>query len=473
MPKQIYKIDQFHGGLNNNSDARDIAENELSEAADVMVDELGKITMMGGIDAQGAAARTNQINPGYGLFQFSHDRVDGHTSAAAADDPETGADYFAFSEPDTAGTVDIYSAEDTYWGSPITGMTNNTGGLRKDAFYFVDGALRISDGEFGNTNVNKWYGYTYAKLFQTAAGTPELTLDQWSLENQELKSFTDLSITVDLNDCSAASPSSGETDADKIILGWWTAEDGGWNGTYALGVTPVYIGGQEGPITDAGNITLFNQILNVQVFVCHPSIQSGTVATHPLGDNRIIGINIYIRSFPSEDWYILKEIDLKTGGKFGWDEYNTTESGAGFWSGTADIAGHESVEDSSDSAISGASVCIYSLADTAEYADTTCVAKVGIGAAMGTDRLGILRISGFGSTIYQEIDISSAATITTSALPVVNPSNGNKKKFTIELLDENYGLLEKQIQTIEIDVDADAEPPPGGDDDDGGYGGGS
>ena len=475
MPKQIYKIDQFHGGLNNNSDARDIDENELSVATDVMVDEIGKITMMGGIDAQGAAARTNQINPGYGLFQFSHDRVDGHTSAAAADDPETGADYFAFSEPDTAGTVDIYSAEDTTWGSPITGMTNNTGGLRKDAFYFVDGALRISDGEFGNTNVNKWYGYTYAKLFQTAAGTPELTLSQWSLENQELKSFTDLSITVDLNDCSAASPSSGETDVDKIILGWWTAEDGDWNGSYALGVTPVYIGGQEGPITEAGEVTLFNQILNVQVFVCHPSIQSGTVATHPLGDNRIIGINIYIRSFPSEDWYILKEIDLKTGGKFGWDEYNTTESGAGFWSGTADIDCDSSVNDSSGAALQNASVCIFSLAADTEYASTTCVAKVGIDAAMGAGRVGILRISGFVSTVYREVDISSAATITLSGISVVNPSNGNKKKFTIELLDENYGLLEKQIQTIEIEVDADAEPPPtgGGDEDEGGYGSGS
>jgi len=135
MPKQIYKIDQFHGGLNTNSDARDIAENELSVATDVMVDEIGKITMMGGITSQGATARTNQINPGYGLFQFSHDRIDGHTASLGA---ETGADYFAFSEPDTAGTVDIWSYEDTSWGCPITGMANNTGGLRKDAFYFVE-----------------------------------------------------------------------------------------------------------------------------------------------------------------------------------------------------------------------------------------------------------------------------------------------------------------------------------------------
>ena len=47
MPKQLYKITQFHGGLNSNSDARDIADNELAKAEGVMVDNLGKIRPMG------------------------------------------------------------------------------------------------------------------------------------------------------------------------------------------------------------------------------------------------------------------------------------------------------------------------------------------------------------------------------------------------------------------------------------------
>ena len=184
MPKQLYKITQFHGGLNSNSDARDIAENELSEATDVMVDELGKIRLMGGNTAQGAAARTNQISPGYGLFQFSHDRIDGHTVAANANDPETGADYLAFSEPDTAGTVDIYSNQDTTWGSPITDMANNTAGLRKDIFYAADGALRVCDAEFGNTNDAKWYGYIDRKQF--GDGTTGLDEGSTDFENGDV-----------------------------------------------------------------------------------------------------------------------------------------------------------------------------------------------------------------------------------------------------------------------------------------------
>ena len=42
MPKAVYKIEQFHGGLSSNSDPRDLAEIELADAADLMVDEAVK-----------------------------------------------------------------------------------------------------------------------------------------------------------------------------------------------------------------------------------------------------------------------------------------------------------------------------------------------------------------------------------------------------------------------------------------------
>jgi|2_EtaG_2_1085320.scaffolds.fasta_scaffold00182_29 hypothetical protein len=626
MPKQIYKIDQFHGGLSTNSDPRDIADNELSEATDVMVDELGKVRMMGGTAAQGAAARTNVINPGYGLFQFSHDRIDGHTVGSGV---ETGTDYLVFSdssadelitdtknrdfsaasdwavlniaggsltEPsnklqvvtttdeeiegaqlavarlsetivvgatyrisakldqtsgattpvinfslggtattitatdgspsdstiDTteqeyygdvvpinttgllqiyntslastttfkiddisvkAGRVSIYSAEDTTWGNPITGLSDNTGGLRKDAFYAADGALRISDGEFGNANVNKWYGYTYAKLFQTTDGSEELELDTWSLQDQKLKSFTDLSIDVSIDDCRVASPALAALTANDIVLGWWTEEDGEWDGTYTLGVNPVYIGGQEGPITEAGVIQLFNHVLFVQVFVCHPTIDNTTISVHPFGDNRIIGINLYRRSYPSENWYLLEEIDLKTGGKHGWSQYVAdTDLAKGRWTDGTDAGDTDSSVNDSGGATEfndGTSqpIAIRALASINEYADTTMDLGVHGGTNMGAGRIGIARITGFGSTVYKEISLSSTSVqvfTTATAITVTNPENGNKKKFTLEILDENYGLLVKKVQTIEIAVDADAEPSSGyGGAPSGGSGGGS
>ena len=194
MPKQLYKITQFHGGLNSNSDARDIAENELSEATDVMVDELGKIRLMGGTTAQGTAARANQINPGYGLFQFSHDRIDGHAIGSGL---EEGADYLVLSDPHSdEGQVDIYSNEDTTWGNPITGMANNSSGLRADVFYIVDGALRVCDSDFGNSNTNKWYGYVDTRHFENPGGTALTpggsadTYNTWHLANAEIAAPT-------------------------------------------------------------------------------------------------------------------------------------------------------------------------------------------------------------------------------------------------------------------------------------------
>lgn len=80
MPKQIWKINQFHGGLNSSSDPRDVADNELTEAVDCMVNELGRVRPMGGA-VEHSISNTGlygQHTGGYGLFPFSHDVTGGN-----------------------------------------------------------------------------------------------------------------------------------------------------------------------------------------------------------------------------------------------------------------------------------------------------------------------------------------------------------------------------------------------------------
>ena len=235
MPKQIYKIDRFEGGLNSNADPRDIADNELSSAFDLMVDELGTIRTIGGDAAHpsetgvGSTAHTNEITPGYGLFAWKADRTAAnvlstdysgtHTAAdsstvmtdsaasfpvdaltggsdnscdTAVDDaysisniPTTGASYLAFSDSDDTGTVMIYDMESDSWGSPITGLTDAAAGrMRKDVFYAADGELRVCDAEFKNSNSSKWYGYIDRQYFQSISDT--VTIDKWYLASQEI-----------------------------------------------------------------------------------------------------------------------------------------------------------------------------------------------------------------------------------------------------------------------------------------------
>jgi len=74
LRKQILKRLSFEGGINNNSEARDIRENELVSVKDAIVDEVGKIRMMGGETAHSVInARPCIIKPGYGLKYFKSD----------------------------------------------------------------------------------------------------------------------------------------------------------------------------------------------------------------------------------------------------------------------------------------------------------------------------------------------------------------------------------------------------------------
>ena len=161
MPKQIIEINPFHGGLNNNSDPRDISIDQLSEATDIMVDEVGIVRMMGGNVSAGPGNRTATISSGYGLFTFPHDRVGGETSGSSQAD--SGDYYIAFANPATTADIMICD-QDNNWSNtgvnaPIkVGDGSSTTGL-KATYYYSDGDLRVGDAGFASDKIPKWYGY--------------------------------------------------------------------------------------------------------------------------------------------------------------------------------------------------------------------------------------------------------------------------------------------------------------------------
>ena len=136
MPKQIYKIDRFEGGLNSNADPRDIADNELSSATDVMVDELGTIRTLGGTTAHpsetgvGSTAHANEITPGYGLFAWKSDRTAAQVRIAdyngahdASDDGTT---------PDLLTDSGQSIAVDALIGATVNNVTDGSSGIILD-----------------------------------------------------------------------------------------------------------------------------------------------------------------------------------------------------------------------------------------------------------------------------------------------------------------------------------------------------
>ena len=75
MPKGFYTINDFSGGINDAFEARDINENEFSEADNVILDKRKSVQSLGGdvnhTDVSGATS--GGIAPGYGAFVFESD----------------------------------------------------------------------------------------------------------------------------------------------------------------------------------------------------------------------------------------------------------------------------------------------------------------------------------------------------------------------------------------------------------------
>ena len=78
MPKKVLEINPFHGGMNDNTDPRDLQHDELVSAKDVMVDNIGRIRTGPSLTAHASNSPSITIDDiadrgGTSLFAFSHD----------------------------------------------------------------------------------------------------------------------------------------------------------------------------------------------------------------------------------------------------------------------------------------------------------------------------------------------------------------------------------------------------------------
>ena len=199
MPKQLYKIDQFHGGLNSQSDDRDIDDNQQSTLEDVMVDSVGQVKMMGStassINTADNSGITGVMKAGYGIHVFKSD----YTGAEDKGSSETasGDEYVAMYDGND-GHVWIYSREEGDWDDDVSSTNNgvidigsSTVANAKPTFYSMEGGLRVSDGNHTLTNNSKWYGYIKRTLFQSITNTVES--DGWFDYDQYIASPADTS----------------------------------------------------------------------------------------------------------------------------------------------------------------------------------------------------------------------------------------------------------------------------------------
>ena len=72
MPKQTFKIEGFHGGLNTNADPRDISEIQSPDIKDVKIKNIGKIELLGGVSTASTSNTISLLN-NKGLFVMDSD----------------------------------------------------------------------------------------------------------------------------------------------------------------------------------------------------------------------------------------------------------------------------------------------------------------------------------------------------------------------------------------------------------------
>jgi HKD family nuclease len=180
MPKQFKTYTRFDGGLNTKTNSRSIQDNELAQANNVIVDELGMVKSCGKVTDNTSDYSVPSLDAtvaGYGLFQATFDYNAGGTNTP------TVRTFLADTDDNSDTQVDIFDAGGS-WINRGTGGNIDLGSTAGGAVIYdiADGAVRVCDTNFGAGNAVKWYGYISKKLWLDSSGT-QLNVGGGSVQN--------------------------------------------------------------------------------------------------------------------------------------------------------------------------------------------------------------------------------------------------------------------------------------------------
>ena len=366
MPKQIFRIDRFEKGILSAYDSKDIPAGGLvtAKACDVgtigIVKLLPKAEIESGDYSTGTLTDTDyKLIPGTGFFTFPSDFTR-PASAAVAVERETefyvyfyGPLFFLLDR--VAGGIPVWDANSTSFNlanySIDLGADAGTNAVVKPVFYYGDGALRVADGNYTNSNndvgfKNRWFGHIKRSLFvdATASNTADKLVNhnRWHAEAQELippkldsaSNYHEQWITgrgstvagsVAFENTGANVDAPSDDDCMEIWVDSIANASSTWDlsAVYTFYLSFIYDGSQESPVTQLGTLTMGSsgESVFVGVTVQYASGADGESAEVP--DNvwrinpRITGGRLYY-SDPADGSgtkYLFLDIDLVKGCK--------------------------------------------------------------------------------------------------------------------------------------------------------------
>ena len=315
MPKQVHYIRDFSGGINNQRNPRDIADNQSSFCQDAMGDRMGLLRTMGNgsgaprqvnnsgsaktVAALGSTDMLDARGHGFKHFELDYDE--------AGNEEEGGEHYYAVVSE--AGVLSIWDYTNNNWDSTPTtaGAAVDLGGaadVKADMIAF-DNGLRIHDTDLSNGSTPKYFKYIKRSQLTTDRtgfyGDATTLLPPTAGDKVGSATYTDGSINFVI---------TAETDAASI---------GSWKDTdYVFAYSFVYDGNQEStlrvcPTTLADASVTANKPFKVEVNVAN----AGGATDF---DARITGARIYWKYYDEAqekiaegEWNLFVDCDF-TGG---------------------------------------------------------------------------------------------------------------------------------------------------------------
>jgi len=298
MPKQYLQISNFAGGLNTQFDQRDIAGNELTDASNVQVYKSGQI-YSSRVSTTVTTRGSGSLTDGKGLFLFKADNNfsdvnDSVEILALADISSSQVDFIEdpFGTPDNTnhlGTIDL-------------GTETANGNF---VYYYVDGALRISDcyrsgATLNESNRTKWFGHV------DRVGTiPGGALDIWVTASNNLAAPSG----GDKSEVGSVQYAAENVGFDVDLDVETTDDDGLWEATtYEFAQSFVYEGDQE------SLLRVYSQSAALSTNNYFTSVLLGLTRSSSASNKRIKGGRIYIRKKDSNDlWTLFLDADFERG----------------------------------------------------------------------------------------------------------------------------------------------------------------
>lgn len=219
MPRQSLQLNDFSGGLNTKSSARDIAPNEVQQADNAVLSNPGLIQSSSTTSEKISATSKNNTNgEGTGAFIFNHeydindsDTFDqGETVGTGTKAAQTAREIIAYPE---SGTIEFFyrafnSSEPFTTGNFSDANTTNaitiSDGNCQPVYYYVDGVLYIAD----RNRVDTSGSYTQKALQLINTKRFETVIEEWASGDAVVTPTTDAIFEAVETDSSVTTPAT-------------------------------------------------------------------------------------------------------------------------------------------------------------------------------------------------------------------------------------------------------------------------